>query len=91
MSNKHTCHWPGCKIRIPVHSPICDYHWNILPKHIRDLMFRHYKSSNYRAKPNTEYLEAYNLARDWALRYELSKKEQENILDEIDGLIEEIG
>jgi predicted membrane chloride channel (bestrophin family) len=87
----HHCHWPGCKSTVPPSLWGCRDHWYTLPKHIRDLIWANYKPGQEVTKtPSVRYIEAARLAHDWALRYELRKKEQETVLKGIEELGEEI-
>jgi hypothetical protein len=89
----HHCHWPGCKVETRnINQWACDDHWVILPRHIKDALWETYVTKGYSNKDmRVEYIEVFRLAHDWALRYELRKKEQETVLKGIEELGEEIG
>lgn len=87
----HHCHWPGCKSTVSPSLWGCRDHWYALPKHIRDLIWANYKPGQEVTKtPSVGYIEASRLAHDWAVRYELRKKEQMDVLNEISALGQEI-
>jgi hypothetical protein len=78
-------------VAVPPSLHMCRSHWYTLQKHLRDLIWRHYvPGQEIKKNPTPAYMEAFRAARDWALRYELRKKEQETVLQEISRLGQEI-
>lgn len=88
----HHCHWPGCKTIVPPKLHMCARHWYTLPKHLRDLIWRYYvPGQEIRKDPTIEYMEAFKLTHDFAIQYELRKKEKMDLLSGIEELKEDMG
>ena len=43
QTRKHTCHWPGCNRQVPPAMWGCRRHWFMLPKYLRDKVWRAYR------------------------------------------------
>jgi hypothetical protein len=42
QTREHACHWPGCTKQVPPAMWGCKEHWFMLPKHLRDAIWRAY-------------------------------------------------
>jgi len=55
----HTCHATACSKRVPPAMFMCKRHWFMVPKLLRDLIWKHYRAGQEDDwKPSREYLEA---------------------------------
>lgn len=62
----HHCHWPGCERCVPPAMWGCAKHWFMLPKHLRDRIWRAYRPGQEISKtPSMEYIEAAEAAQAW--------------------------
>jgi hypothetical protein len=62
----HHCHAIGCEVRVPPRLFMCRPHWFMLPKHLRDAIWRTYRPGQEVDKnPSPEYIEAAQMARYW--------------------------
>ena len=63
----HTCHWPKCKSSVLPKFWGCRRHWFMLPKEIRDGIWRHYRPGQEIDKRiSAEYIYAIVAARSYA-------------------------
>ena len=75
QTREHTCHWPGCKQQVPPARWGCPRHWFMLPKPIRDLIWRTYRPGQEETlTPSAAYLEATQKAEDWIREFGLSRE-----------------
>jgi hypothetical protein len=66
MSNKHTCHWPGCELEVPPAMWGCKQHWFMLPKPLRDAVWREYRPGQEKDKmPSVRYLIVAQMVQAW--------------------------
>lgn len=79
QSRRHACHWPGCKAQVPPARWGCRAHWFLLPKPIRDRIWKAYKPGQEEiGRPSTDYVDAARAAQDWiALYIEQAKAREE--------------
>lgn len=58
QTRNHTCHWPGCGKQVPPAMWGCSRHWFMLPKRLRDAIWKAYKpgQENLNPVPSQEYL-----------------------------------
>lgn len=62
----HECHWPDCATQVPPAMWGCKKHWFMLPKHLRDLIWRTYEPGQERTlTPSDEYLAAADSVQKW--------------------------
>lgn len=62
----HTCHWPGCQVRVAPRLWGCKDHWFTLPKYLRDKIWKHYTPGQEISKrPSPEYIAAAKEVQDW--------------------------
>lgn len=62
----HGCHWPGCPLEVKPAVWGCAHHWKMLPKHLRDMIWRTYQPGQENTKtPSREYVEAAREVRAW--------------------------
>jgi hypothetical protein len=75
---KHHCHWPGCAREVPPKMWGCPPHWYVLPKHLRDAIWKAYVPGQEITKnPSGAYLQAAANVHEWALQYEIAKRAAE--------------
>lgn len=43
MISVHTCHATACEVNVPPEMFMCRRHWFMLPKRLRDKIWRHYR------------------------------------------------
>lgn len=56
----HHCHAIGCRTPVPPRMHMCLKHWRMLPKTLRDEIWRTYRRGQERDKrPSADYLEAF--------------------------------
>lgn len=66
----HTCHWPGCTAQVPPAMWGCRKHWFLLPKPIRDEIWRAYRPGQEETStPSADYVAAARKAQDWINLY----------------------
>jgi hypothetical protein len=64
----HTCHWPGCDVKVPPKLFACRPHWFALPSHIRAKIWTAYVPGQEISKdPSPAYIDAALTARQWIL------------------------
>lgn len=64
----HLCHFPGCQKSVPPKLWGCKPHWFMLPKYLRDWIWREYRPGQETDKrPSMKYIEAASAARAWIL------------------------
>ena len=57
---KHHCHAPNCEVEVPPKLHMCKRHWYMLPKVLRDEIWRTYRPGQERNKnPSAEYMAAF--------------------------------
>lgn len=62
----HTCHWPGCEQQVPPAMWGCKRHWFMLPKPLRDWIWRTYRPGQENDLDISElYLEAADAVQSW--------------------------
>lgn len=55
----HKCHATGCNRKIPHAAWGCKFHWFMVPKYLRDLIWLHYRPGQEDDwKPSADYLKA---------------------------------
>jgi hypothetical protein len=66
------CAWPGCKTLIPKSHAMCEPHWTLVPKALRDAVWAAYElgQENAPEEISEAYSEAVEEARMWAVAYE---------------------
>lgn len=66
------CAWPDCKTAIPKSHAMCEPHWMMLPKNLRDRIWALYMvgQEDDQDLVTNAYLDALSAARDWAAKYE---------------------
>lgn len=71
----HTCHWPDCGIEVPPDMWGCRKHWFKLPKHLREKIWKTYRSGQEITKtPSKEYIDAALEIRKWIMEHYFEKK-----------------
>lgn len=66
QSRQHACHWPGCLQQVPPAKWGCSRHWFMLPKALRDRIWRAYRPGQEQdLKPSESYLEAAQAVQAW--------------------------
>jgi hypothetical protein len=66
QTRKHHCHWPGCAEQVPPAKWGCKRHWFMLPKPIRDRIWRAYRPGQEETgRPGHEYMLAASDAQRW--------------------------
>jgi hypothetical protein len=64
--NDHTCHWPGCNLKVPPAMWGCKIHWYRLPMNLRNKIWSTYRPGQEINKdPSRQYLEAANEVDEW--------------------------
>lgn len=62
----HTCHWPGCKRQVKPAFWGCAYHWDKLPRQLRDLIWQNYEpGQEVNMNPSEGYLSASKVVQQW--------------------------
>ena len=66
------CAWPGCKTLIPKSHHMCERHWPMLPKPLRDQLWALYEIGQEDAPElvSEAYQEAAEAAQSWIATYE---------------------
>jgi hypothetical protein len=68
---KHTCHARGCPVSTLPKYFMCRRHWAMLPKEMRDAVWREYhQGQEVRKDPTPEYLEVTREAINWLWNHE---------------------
>lgn len=68
MSDRHTCHWPGCGKVVPPRMWGCAHHWFRLPLALRNEIWRTYRPGQEITKtPSSEYLAAAKSVHAWIM------------------------
>lgn len=72
---KHICHAKKCTQEVPPKMFMCNKHWFMLPKQLRDLVWKVYvPGQEIRKDPTPEYLKISNFSIDYiALMEEFNK------------------
>jgi hypothetical protein len=66
QTRNHECHWPGCDKQVPPAMWGCKKHWFMLPKYLRDKIWRCYRpGQEVDGDPSDEYLEAAREVQEW--------------------------
>jgi hypothetical protein len=66
QTRQHECHWPGCEKQVPPAMWGCKKHWFMLPKHLRDKVWKAYRPGQEKdMNPSREYLEVANEVQRW--------------------------
>lgn len=66
----HLCHFPGCQKRVPPKMWGCKPHWFMLPKYLRDWIWREYRpGQEIDKRPSMHYIEAATTVRAWTLEH----------------------
>lgn len=66
QTRKHECHWPGCNQQVPPAMWGCKRHWFILPKSLRDKVWKTYRpGQEIDMRPSDEYLTVAREIQDW--------------------------
>ncbi|MDZ7893861.1 MAG: hypothetical protein U5M50_02195 [Sphingobium sp.] len=66
QDRKHHCHWPGCEAQVPPAKWGCLKHWRMLPKHLRDEVWRTYRPGQERdMRPSAAYLSVAKRIQEW--------------------------
>jgi hypothetical protein len=65
------CLWPGCKTLIPKSHTMCEPHWLLVPKPLRDAVWSAYEANQENAPDEISeaYAAAVEEARIWAVAY----------------------
>ena len=62
----HECHWPGCKRQVKPAMWGCLTHWHKLPKHLRDRIWRTYRTGQeINLTPSKVYVAAAREVQEW--------------------------
>lgn len=78
QTREHGCHWPGCKVQVPPAKWGCTAHWYMLPKPIRDKIWRAYRPGQEETlTPSREYIEATREAIAWAAEWNAANSSTE--------------
>lgn len=73
----HTCHWTGCATPVPPKLWGCRKHWFILPKRLRDEVWRTYRPGQEITKdPSREYVEVVMQVQEWIAEYQKTNTEK---------------
>lgn len=68
MDHSHRCHWPECPEIVPPSLWGCKKHWYMLPKFLRDAIWRAYRIRQEKDKnPSTEYLKVARSVQKWII------------------------
>lgn len=71
---RHTCHWPGCAVRVRPAMWGCRHHWFQLPDHLRSALWRAYEPGQEdRKDPSDTYIEVAHRIQQW-----IAERNQEN-------------
>lgn len=62
----HTCHWPGCRLKVAPASWGCYRHWMMLPRAIREEIWATFRPGQEITKtPSRDYVAAAQKAQEW--------------------------
>ena len=62
----HTCHWPTCNKQVPPAMWGCKTHWFMLPKHLRDAIWKAYRPGQEQDLDVSDaYMDAANAVQEW--------------------------
>lgn len=62
----HTCHWPGCGVKVPPSMWGCRSHWFRLPLSLRHNIWKHYRpGQEIDKRPSAEYIAAARDVQEW--------------------------
>lgn len=71
QTRRHSCHWPHCDREVPPARWGCREHWFMLPKNIRDKIWRAYRpGQEIDLRPSEAYLAAAEAAQVWIRKHE---------------------
>jgi hypothetical protein len=72
------CAWPHCKALIPKSHCMCEQHWGMLPKALRDAIWYLYEAGQENAPEEISeaYTGALQEAQEWARSYDLMLTDQ---------------
>lgn len=80
-TGNHTCHWPGCTMRVPPAMWGCKKHWFTLPDDLRRAIWRTYRPGQEISKtPSPAYVAVALQVRDWIADYLAKHPRQETLL-----------
>jgi len=66
QTRNHRCHWPGCNAQVPPAMWGCRRHWFMLPKRLRDAIWRKYEiGQEERGDPSPDYVAIANEVQKW--------------------------
>jgi hypothetical protein len=66
QTRNHTCHWPGCEVRVPPAKWGCPDHWYRLPKRLRVALWHVYvPGQEITLSPSETYLAIAREIQDW--------------------------
>lgn len=69
QTRNHDCHWPGCPVQVKPAFWGCFEHWHMLPKRIRDAIWRTYRPGQEKdGQPSRAYILAAEDAQEWIRR-----------------------
>jgi hypothetical protein len=72
-TGNHTCHWPKCGQQVPPAMWGCKEHWFMLPKRLRDDIWRNYRPGQETDKrPSAEYLRVAREVQKWIAKKDLT-------------------
>ena len=73
QTRKHHCHWPGCEEQVPPAKWGCRRHWFMLPKRIRDEIWRTFVPTQETTRiVSREYVAAAQAAQSWIRQKEIA-------------------
>jgi len=62
----HHCHWPDCNVPVPPKMWGCKKHWSMLPKYLRDKVWRAYvRGQEITKTPSAEYIAVAKEVQEW--------------------------
>lgn len=66
QTRSHHCHWPGCTQQVPPAKWGCVRHWYALPLHLRNAVWRTYRSGQeVTGTPSKDYLDVADQVQTW--------------------------
>ncbi|HQS18641.1 hypothetical protein [Reyranella sp.] len=66
QTREHHCHWPGCEKQVPPAMWGCRMHWYMLPKDLRDKVWRAYRPGQEATMtPSRDYLDVAHQVQAW--------------------------
>jgi hypothetical protein len=70
QTRNHHCHWPGCDKQVPPAKWGCRQHWYMLPKQLRDRIWRTFQpGQEVNATPSGDYVAVAREVQDWIETY----------------------